>query len=70
MEDRIVISEAVSIDWNRIVTLKVLGHKLLIDLPDKLTIEIGGLSAAEIDRVFNAYSHYMMVRRSHAAKLK
>lgn len=65
LEDRIVLCDAVSIEWSRIVTLKVLNHKLLVELPDALTIEVGGLSPAQIDQIFTAYSHYMMVHGPH-----
>lgn len=60
MEDRVIISKAIAVNWESVVGLKALGSKLLFEFPDHLTMEIRGLALDEIDEIFRAYSLYLV----------
>jgi len=59
-DDRIIFSDAVAVNWENVVALKALGHKILFELQGDLSIEVGGLQLSEIDEIFRAYSRRLL----------
>lgn len=58
-ESMVTLTDAITVRWGAVKTLKVLNEKVLFLLQDNVILEVSGLPAKMVDAVFIAYARYL-----------